>query len=262
VKARARLACFLRGPFDAVVDALEPIARGDRVSRDFLWLAVSVVVCWYLYVPAHELLHAAGCALSGGTVTTLEIQRQYGGGLLEGFLPFVRAGGEYAGRLSDFDTHGSDLVYLATDALPFTLSVVGVPLLRRARLRPSPWMAGAGLVLALAPFYNIPGDYYEMGSIVATAPLDPTPWHALRSDDVLRLAREFFAETPAPSPGAASRAAAPALQGVVVGLSAGLAVLLAYATWSLGLALDRALPGGARRVDTAVPTSGGAPPVG
>ena len=37
---------------------------------------------WYVYVPIHELLHALGCAATGGTVTTLEVQTQYGGAIL------------------------------------------------------------------------------------------------------------------------------------------------------------------------------------
>ncbi len=225
-----RLLRFLRSPFDAITLALEPIVTGERVARNVALLGVSLIVAWYLYVPVHELLHAAGCALTGGTVTTLEIQRQYGGGLLAQFLPFVQAGGEYAGRLSGFDTHGSDGVYLATDALPFALSVgVGVPLLRRAAAGAHPLLAGPGFVLGLAPFYNVPGDYFEMGSILLTAPLGD-PWRGLRSDDVFRLLSQLSND-----PAQLGLAGAEVAVAVALVVAAGvLAVALAYATWWLG----------------------------
>ena len=74
----------------------------------------------------------------------------------------------------------SDLVYLATDAAPFVLTVVvGVPLLRgpsprwgpaREARATGPLLArsalfGAALPIAFAPFLSLTGDYYEMGSI-------------------------------------------------------------------------------------------------
>ena len=235
----SRLASFLRSPFDASVAALEPIVTGERSARDGLLLGAAVIVCWYLYVPVHELLHAAGCALSGGSVTTLEIQHQYGGGLLAELFPFVRAGGEYAGRLSDFDTHGSDLVYLATDALPFSLSLLGVPLLRSARRGVRPLRAGAGFVLGLAPFYNIPGDYFEMGSILVTMPL-AGHWQALRSDDLFRLAGQL-ASDPA---GLGLEAVSPMASVALVALSGLLAVGLAYSTWGLSWLLAQPLGAG------------------
>lgn len=215
---------FLGAPFRAAVDAMEPLVREQRRWRVAL-AGVSVVVAWYVYVPIHELLHALGCAATGGTVTTLEVQTQYGGAILARLFPFVVAGGEYAGRLSDFDTHGSDLVYLATDALPFALSIaVGVPLLRWCASASRPVAFGPGVVLGLAPFYNLPGDYFEMGSIVVTRWLG-AEWHGLRSDDLFRLIGDVF--TTPPEPG--RFAAALAIAGAFV-----LAILLAYASWWLG----------------------------
>jgi len=220
----------LAEPLRATVDALEPLAR-ERRPLQLALAGLGTLVAWYVYVPIHELLHALGCAASGGTVTTLEVQTQYGGALLARLFPFVQAGGEYAGRLSGFDTHGSDLVYLATDALPFSLSiVVGVPLLRACARAARPLAFGPAVVLGLAPFYSLPGDYYEMGSIVVTTALDPA-WHDLRSDDVLRLIGGLTAKPPAV--GVPAAAAAIAASGVV-------AVALAYASWWLGDLVARA----------------------
>ena len=221
---------LLRGPFDASADALEPILTGQRPIFHAALLAASLVVAWYVYVPIHELLHALGCAATGGSVHTLEIQTQYGGGLLARVFPFVVAGGEYAGRLSEFDTHGSDLVYLATDALPFSLSVlIGVPLLRAGSRRARPLLLGPGFVLGLAPFYNLPGDYFEMGSIVVTAALG-AQWHGLRSDDLFLLIDQLFADPTSLGLGGSVPLGAFA----VVAAASLVAVALAYGTWMLG----------------------------
>lgn len=205
-------------PLYAVVDAIEWILRDGRWTPRLL-ACLSLFVAWYAYVPVHELLHALGCAATGGTVTTLEIQPQYGGALLAEVFPFVQAGGEYAGRLSDFDTHGSDGVYLATDALPYGLSLfLGVPLLRACGRASRPLLFGPAIILGLAPFYNVPGDYYEMGSILTTR-LFGESYLPLRSDDMLRLMDEIS--------GAPDQIA-------VMMTSLALAVVLAYATWELG----------------------------
>jgi hypothetical protein len=170
--------------------------------RALAWLSAGLLASWWLYVPVHELLHAAACRLAGGEVTRLQIAPLYGGAWLARLLPFVSAGGDYAGRLSGFDTHGSDLVYLAADLGPFVLTVFpGVWWLRRAarrahhpRLAPPAWRAslfGAALPVALAPFLSLTGDAYEIGSILVTR---LPPWSApaarllLRGDDLgLRL---------------------------------------------------------------------------
>jgi hypothetical protein len=220
----------LADPLFATADALEPILRG-RCACSIALAAASLVAAWHLYVPVHELLHALGCVAAGGSVTALEIQPQYGGRLLARVLPFVVAGGEYPGRLSGFDTHGSDWVYLATDALPFSLSVaIGVPLLRWCGRARRPLALGPALVLALAPFYSLPGDYFEMGSIVVTRALGPE-WHALRSDDALRLVESLL---DAPPEGGLAPAFA------VVAASAALGTALAFASWWLGELLARA----------------------
>lgn len=154
-----------------------------------LQVLAGLIVGWWLYVPIHELLHAAGCAATGGTVSELEIAPLYGGGLLARVFPFVTAGGDYAGRLSGFDTGGADLVYLATVLAPYLLTVFpGVWLYRWAGGRGMGWLYGASLPMALAPFVSLPGDTYEIGSIVATW---IPPWsrylELLRGDDVFRI---------------------------------------------------------------------------
>ena len=102
----------------------------------------------------------------------------YGGRLLSEWLPLVEVSSEHAGRLTDFSTGRSDLRYLATDLAPYLLSILGVPLLRLATRRRSAFWVGAALVLALAPFMSLAGDYYEIGSILVTraaSPLEPPP---------------------------------------------------------------------------------------
>lgn len=178
------------------VDTLRGLDR--CVERGIAGLALvflGLTVSWWIYVPVHELLHAAGCALSGGTVTELEISPVYGGALLARWIPWVTAGGEYAGRLSGFDTGGSDLTYLTTVLAPYLLTIFpGVWALRRAGRGGHALLFGASLPVALAPFVSLPGDSYEIGSIVTTW---LPPWSAraelLRGDDVVRVAREVAA---------------------------------------------------------------------
>jgi hypothetical protein len=230
---------WLREPFDVCLRAIETAVSGPRPILALAGFAASLVASWFAYVPVHELLHALGCAATGGTVTRLEIEPLYGGTLLARVFPFVFAGGEYAGRLSGFDTHGSDLVYLATDALPYSLTVVlGVPLLRACTLRPRPGLLGPACVLGLAPFYNLPGDYFEMGAIAVTAVLAALglELRGLRTDDLFRLLEGLFAGPVAADQGGSL---AVALAGVVAATV--VAVALAVLTWLAGAALARGL---------------------
>lgn len=158
-------------------------------------MVASLLAAWWVYVPLHELAHAWGCLLAGGQVTRLEIAEVYGAAWLARVFPYVTAGSEYAGRLSGFDARGSDLVYLATCALPFALTVfVGVPLLRAAP-RVRDWrgaiMLGAAVPMAFAPFGSLTGDYYEMGSILVSRVVAVfAPGFAVdrwRSDDLVKL---------------------------------------------------------------------------
>lgn len=169
----------------------------DRGTRGLALALLGLAVGWWVYVPIHELLHAAACLAAGGEVTRLEVAPLYGGRLLARIFPFVVSGGEYAGRLSGFDTHGSDLVYLATDLGPFVLTLFpGVWLLRRAGTAGRPILFGLALPFALAPFLSLPGDAYEIGSILVT---QLPPWdETLRSDDLVKKAEELAALPDAP----------------------------------------------------------------
>ncbi|HYU34655.1 MAG TPA: hypothetical protein VEW48_21090 [Thermoanaerobaculia bacterium] len=180
------------------LDAFRGLERClDRGFRGLVLVLLGLAVGWWVYVPVHELLHAAACLATGGAVTRLEIAPQYGGALLARVFSFVTAGGEYAGRLSGFDTRGSDLIYIATDLGPFLLTLFpGVWLLRRAGAAGRPVLFGLALPLALAPFLSLTGDAYEIGSILVTR---LPPWgEVLRGDDLVKKAQELAALPDAP----------------------------------------------------------------
>jgi hypothetical protein len=226
-----RPAAFLARPLLDVFRGLDGcLARGG--GRALLAMAAAMLVGFWLYVPAHELLHAAGCLATGGTVSRLEVREVFGGALLARLVPWVEPGGDYAGRLSGFDTGGSDLVYLATDLAPFALTLLpGVWLLRRAGRRRRAALFGLALPVALAPFLSATGDAYEIGSILVTR---LPPWadaatrELLRGDDLFRqLSQLAAAPPPAPWGGAA--------------LAAALGLAWAFLTYALGGLLARAL---------------------
>lgn len=180
------------------LDALHGLDRClDRGVRGLALALIGLAVGWWVYVPLHELLHAVACLAAGGEVTRLEIAPQYGGGLLARIFPFVVSGGEYAGRLSGFDTRGSDLIYLATDLGPFLLTLLpGVWLLRKAGAAGRPVLFGLALPFALAPFLSLTGDAYEIGSILVT---QLPPWgNVLRGDDLIKKTEELSALPDAP----------------------------------------------------------------
>src|SRR4029453_8724891 len=167
----AQMLALLRLPLDDYVAALRRFAAGWTAAR-LAALIAAAVISWWIYVPAHELAHAFGCLLGGGTVSRLDIDPLYGAAHLQHVFAFVHVGSDYAGQLSGFDTGGSDLTYLLTDFLPFVATIfIGVPLLHAAARRgQSPIRQavffGASLPVAFAPFVSLTGDYYEMGSIV------------------------------------------------------------------------------------------------
>jgi len=229
---------LIRRPLDDYLAALTPFASGWRWSRLAVF-AAALLLTWWVYVPIHELAHAFGCVLGGGTVTRLEVDPLYGAALLQRVFPFVHVGSDYAGQLTDFDTGGSDAVYLLTDFLPFVATIlIGVPLLHAAA-RPGRHplvqaaLFGAAIPIAFAPFVSLTGDYYEMGSIIvsrlaaAVRPgFDPARW---RSDDLARLAERLFA---ADGGGGVLDAA-----GLAVSFVVGLA--LAVVTYAAGAAVAR-----------------------
>jgi len=199
-RARAKLAGLVRRlvlqPAVDCLDAIEACLIPFRVPS-LLVLAGSLVVTWFVYVPVHELLHALGCVLGGGTVSRLEIAPIYGAALVQKLFPFVVVGSDYAGRLSGFDTNGRDVTYLLTDFFPYLVTILaGVPLLRAVaarRFRPAWAAAGFGVAfpLAFVPFLSLTGDYYEIGSILVSRTVTiweptftPQRW---RSDDLFKL---------------------------------------------------------------------------
>lgn len=186
----------LIAPFREVLRGLDRCL--ERGPRGLAVVLLGLAVGWWVYVPAHELLHAAGCLVAGGRVERLEIDGMYGGALLARVFPFVVSGSEYAGRLSGFDTRGNDWIYLATDLAPFVLTLPGVWLLRRASFSRRAFAFGASLPFALAPFLSLTGDAYEIGAIAVT---NLPPWTAsslLRGDDLLRKAGELAGTSGAP----------------------------------------------------------------
>lgn len=239
----ARLGASLRRPVDDLMQGLEPLLDDPRGPWIWGLAALSAVVAWFVYVPVHELLHVLGCVGTGGSVSVLELQPIYGGTLLAQLLPFVEPGGDYAGRLTGFDTGGSDLVYVATDLGPYLLSVYpGVAWLRRCALASSPLRFGPAALLATAPFTNLTGDYFELASIVVTrilAGLLPGGLSAvegLRSDDVFRTWGQLSEGTLRLGIGDPAAFATTAV-------SLLLALALAFATYALGGRLARALHG-------------------
>lgn len=235
-----RLVQLVRLPVDDYVAALSRFAA-NRGWRRVAVLLGAAVLSWWVYVPLHELAHACGCLLGGGSVSRLDIDPVYGAALLQRIFPFVNVGSAYAGQLTGFDTRGSDLTYLLTDFLPFLGTILlGVPLLRAAaRAGGSPAaqaaLFGASLPVAFAPFLSLTGDYYEMGSIVVSrvaawlAPGFAVPrW---RSDDLFKLAGQLFG---ASGGGGVSDAAGLAASFV-------LGVVLAFLTYAAGGAWARVL---------------------
>ena len=182
----SRMVLFWRVPLDDVLVGLERCL--DRTGlRALGGVFLGLLSGWWIYVPLHELLHVAGCVLAGGSIERLELSPLYGGWLLAKVFPFIDPGGDYAGRLSGFDTGGSDLVYLVTDLAPFVLTLPGIWLLLRASQRGQSWAYGASLPFALAPFLSLTGDAYEIGSIVITRIPPWTGALSLRADDVFRV---------------------------------------------------------------------------
>jgi hypothetical protein len=238
---------FFRRPIDDVVACLEPIVTVRNPLRALGPLLLSLVATWVLYVPIHELLHAYACSWTGGTVTQLEISPHYGGAIYARYFPFVVSGGEYAGRLSGFDTKGSDLIYLATDFGPYLLTVlIGVPLLKLAGRRRRPILFGAAVVLGLAPFYSLPGDYFEIGSITTTRLITlfrgggvfatkagaQTPlFEKLRSDDIFKLIEQLCTQ---PSELGLQGAGGVAAAVPIILVSLVFALGFAFATYAVG----------------------------
>ncbi len=179
-----------------------PFQQTETRLKTMLTFVISLVVTWFIYVPFHELLHVVGCRITGGTVSTLVMGREYGAAFLSRIFPFiVPASGQYAGRLTDFKPNG-DIGYLVTVFAPYLLTLFpGVWCITTAISRRSFTLFGPGIVIGLASFYNLTGDFFEIGTIISTRLVNLVTtgkassiidafWE-LRSDDLFRLITEI-----------------------------------------------------------------------
>ena len=199
---------LFQGWINAFRDINSVFERFQTEPKPFLLLIalmLSFLLTWFVYVPIHELLHVAGCVISGGVVEEVVLDRKYGAGFLSKLFPFiVPQSSGYAGRVSGFDP-GSDLGYLITVFFPYILTVFpGVWLLIYSARVKNMWVSGMGMIVGLAPFISLTGDYFEIGTIITTkiwnSVLQGYPaqsieayWN-LRSDDIFRLISEISAE--------------------------------------------------------------------
>ncbi len=160
-----------------------------------------LAVGWWIYVPIHELGHVAGCIAAGGSVDRLDLDPIYGAALLERVFPFVHSGSDYAGRLSGFDTRGSDWIYLATDLAPFLLALFpGLWALRRAARRGNALLFGMALPFAYAPWLSLSGDAYEIGSLLVVQLPAWLPLRGLLLGDDLFLRFQALSAVAGPAP--------------------------------------------------------------
>jgi hypothetical protein len=237
----------LKHLFRDLLSALGAILAPGR--RGWILLAQIVIglfVGWLIYVPIHEMLHAAGCVAAGGTVSELAIAPIHGAELLGRFFPFVVSSSSgYAGRLTGFRTGGSDLVLLATDFAPYLLTIlIGVPLLRSGLVAPAApgrwrawraWLLGPSAILAAAPFISLTGDYFEMASVILTRGYSAAGirgLEALRSDDLFLLLGMLYEKKIVID---ASPAVNWTLALSIITVSLLLALALASATYRLGI---------------------------
>lgn len=162
---------FWSRPWNDYLRLLQLLAKEFSIARLFLLLA-GFVAGWWIYVPLHELFHAWGCQLTGGTVGRLEISPEYGAAWLQQYFPYVAVGSDYAGQLVEFDTFDNDWIYAATVFAPFLLTIYpGIPLFYWLLDRPWPTLGqffslGLLIPIVIAPFVSILGDFYELGSII------------------------------------------------------------------------------------------------
>ena len=112
---------FFLQPVDDVLAGLEAMVKVKNPFRALAPPLISILIVWFLYVPIHELLHVLGCVITGGEVIRLEMSPIYGAALYAKVFPFIHSGSDYAGQLTDFNTHGSDFCYFVTDFMPYML---------------------------------------------------------------------------------------------------------------------------------------------
>jgi hypothetical protein len=226
-------------PLRDFYSAIEVCLAGGGTVR-VLAILLSSVISWWIYVPVHELLHAIGCVMAGGSVQKLEISGIYGAAVLKKVFPFVSVGSNYSGRLAGFSTGGSDVTFFITDFLPYLLTIlVGIPLLKSIPSQKTSALIksiclGVAAPIAYAPFMSVFGDYYEMGSILvsrlASAGASGMPLERWRSDDLFRLIHRLW-----------TSGTAHGLDAVVVISSLLVGVILIYVTYWTGTLFTRTI---------------------
>lgn len=230
---------FFLLPIEDVLGGLEPLVRVKSPFRALGPPMISVIVIWFLYVPPHEIYHVSGCLIAGGYVDRLEMSAIYGASYYAKIFPFIHTGSDYAGQLTGFDTHGSDFCFFVTDFMPYVMTLLfGVTCIKLSRRKRRPILFGIGVVIGLAPFYNIPGDYYEMGSTITTRVFsalngvgNPPLYEGIRSDDIFKLWEFVFTK---PGEIGLDGAKSIAIGVVLIGVSFVVDVLLAFCTYWVG----------------------------
>jgi len=184
---------FLINPFRKFAQLYLQILSLSSASKTFFFIFSGLALGWWLYVPVHELLHAAGCLVGGGEVHRLEIKPLYGGAVLSRFFSFVIPASDYAGRLSGFDTHGSDLTYGLLIFFPFILSLFGFLGLEMATRKRAPFIFAFFLPCTFAPIISLTGDFFELGSLLLfqICPGSSEINRLLISDDIFRLLEDI-----------------------------------------------------------------------
>ncbi len=158
-------------------------------NRNLVLSLAGLLLFWHLYTPIHELLHVAACVLGGGSVTELALKPQYGGTILARVFPFIVPHSDYAGQLTGFTTPNR-WVYALVDLFPYILLPWGVTLVEICRRGRRAFLFGLAVILTYIPLLSVPGDYYELASLVTTQigeALNPNLAEgALISDDVFK----------------------------------------------------------------------------
>lgn len=230
---------FFLLPIQDTLNGLEAMVKVKSPFRALGPPLIAIVVVWFLYVPPHEIYHVSGCLITGGYVDRLEMSAIYGASLYAKYFSFIHVGSDYAGQLTGFDTHGSDFCYFVTDFMPYVMTLVfGVTCMKLSRRKRRPILFGIGVVVGLAPFYNMPGDYYEMGSTITTRVVsaingvdNPPLYEGIRSDDIFKLL-EFVITKPGEI--GLDGAKSIAIGVVLIMVSCVVDVLLAFCTYWLG----------------------------
>ena len=95
----------------------------------------------------------------------LHLDPLYGGHLFASLFSFVSAGGNCAGRLTEFDTGDSDWVYALSVYPPFLLTLPGFQLMNLSGNAGRRLLFGLAIPFAFAPVISLTGDCLELGSL-------------------------------------------------------------------------------------------------